>query len=155
MTKSQLKNIIFLILILRLSANQYDEEAETNEPTPDIGCTTNRPALCSNGICYENYSFCLPFRGCVVSPNLLMCPSGTCTSDFSLCSDTTYECELDDHKRCSDGICRVDCQQIETNGCPSNLPFYCPTGKCARSVLECTGRLIRFSLHLKKALHLC
>ena len=75
-----------------------------------------------------------------------MCPNGKCTSDFSLCSDSRYLCELEHFSRCADGVCRLDCSGIATNGCPAEQPFFCPTGKCAKSILECTGELTRLPL---------
>ena len=134
---------LFLILILISPIMSEESSEESAGPIPDIGCTTNRPALCSNGGCFENYSFCQPVRGCVTAPDTLMCPSGACTSDFSLCNESTYDCDLEKYARCADGICRLYCHEILTNGCPASAPFYCPSGKCGKTMLECTGELKR------------
>ena len=141
-------------LLLLTSVMSIDSTPSDNSSV-DIGCTSNRPALCPNGLCYEGYTFCSPFKGCTVAPNLLMCPDGMCTSDFSLCATSRYKCELDNFSRCSDGVCRSQCDGISTNGCPSELPFFCPTGKCAKSMLECTGDLTRLPMFIAQTIPLC
>lgn len=156
MNRSMTFFLTFVLFLMLTSISKAKElEKQNEEPTPDIGCTENRPALCSDGGCYENYSFCKHFRGCISVPETLMCPSGVCTSDFGLCSENSYECELDGYKRCSDGICRKKCHQIFTNGCPSTAPFYCPSSKCGKTMLECTGILIRLSMFSHKTLFMC
>jgi len=150
-----LQTCLFLFLILAKPLFSEEQSEESTTPTPDIGCTANRPALCSNGGCFENYSFCQPVRGCVTAPDTLMCPSGACTSDFSLCSESTYGCDLDKYIRCPDGICRIHCQEILTNGCPASAPFYCPSGKCGKTMLECTGTLNRLQMHSQETLPVC
>lgn len=133
--------IVLAIILLWTGVSNHDSEdtAGMLDFVPDIGCTVNRPALCPNGVCYEDYSFCAAVQGCVVAPDVLMCPSGVCTSDFGQCSDNRYECDLENYERCADGVCRRNCTEIFTNGCPSSAPFYCPSGRCGRTMLECTG----------------
>jgi hypothetical protein len=155
MTKVGYFTLLFLgVFLMGRSAQEAEEEPDNSAPVPDIGCTVNRPALCPNGGCYEDYSFCAPVQGCVMTPEVLMCPSGACTSDFSQCSDSQYQCDLEDYTRCADGICRRDCSEIYTNGCPSEAPFYCPSGRCGRTMLECTGDLTRLPMLPQEALPL-
>lgn len=156
MAKLRYSTLLFLgILVAGGLADDADSDQDAPlSNSPDIGCTINRPALCPNGACYEDYSFCGPVAGCVVSPDLLMCPSGACTSDFSQCADNFYDCDLEGYTRCADGACRQHCGEIYTNGCPASAPFYCPSGRCGRTMLECTGSLTRLPLHPPKALPL-
>ena len=148
--------VVFLILFcigLRYSASEgYSLDLEV---TSDIGCSIQRPALCPDGSCYEDYSFCEPVRGCVSSPSFLMCPSGTCTHDFSLCVESNYSCNLENYNRCADGQCRMNCDEIYTNGCPATAPFFCPSGKCGRTMLECTGILNRLQMSIDQTLFMC
>jgi hypothetical protein len=140
--------ILASILFSRVMPKSTDVKSteDSFENDYDIGCSSDRPSLCPDGNCYEDYSFCQPLRGCTSQEAPIMCPSGVCALDFSLCNQISYECELEGYKRCTDGLCRLNCESIHTNGCPVNTPFYCPSGKCAKNRLECTGMLIRYAM---------
>lgn len=146
------KKILHLLLIISLLSFPLLSEEQTKignfdfQDDYDIGCSSERPALCSDGDCYENYSFCQPLRGCTSQEAPILCPSGVCTLDFGLCDQTSYACELAELNRCPDGICRLNCDFIHTNGCPVDLPFYCPSGLCVKNRLECTRKIIRLAL---------
>ena len=124
-----------------------DEDDFSFEDDYDIGCNSNRPAMCPDGNCYEDYSFCQPLRGCTSQEAPILCPSGLCALDFAACGQPSqYACDLNNYRRCADGICRQDCAGVQTNGCPVEAPFYCPDGHCARNRLECASELTRFEV---------
>lgn len=66
-----------------------------------------------------------------------MCPTGECTDNFLMCPTDNYKCDLNNLQRCSDGKCRVNCEDIQTNGCPINAPYYCPDGRCVTELPGC------------------
>ena len=100
-----------------------------------MGCVKDKPALCPDGICYEDYSHCEMIAGCTEPLKPLKCPSGECVVDFDDCEYKEYKCPLPGMKKCSDSICRYGCDDIHTNGCPSESPFYCPIGKCVKKAV--------------------
>lgn len=93
--------------------------------------------MCGDGQCYPNYSHCKPLTGCTDPMNPVMCPQGSCTSDFDNCIDKVYDCPLDKNVRCGDGVCRESCDGIPTNGCPSERPVYCQNGSCVQFLNQC------------------
>ena len=145
--------LIILALTARtLAAEDGKGDDDIFEDDYDIGCNTNRPALCPDGNCYEDYSFCQPLVGCTSQEAPIMCPSGQCALSFASCNESSYACEVAGYTRCVDGVCRLKCSDIHTNGCPVETPFYCPSGKCVRNRLGCTGSIIRFSMFIDSAL---
>ena len=147
--------LIILALAIRPStAADAKSEEDLYEDDYDIGCNSNRPALCPDGNCYEDYSFCQPLIGCTSQEAPIMCPSGQCALNFASCGETSYSCEVPGYTRCVDGVCRMRCSEINTNGCPVETPFYCPSGKCAKNRLDCTGWIIRLSMHFGEAVSL-
>jgi len=157
--KAQHKALPLLIILAlaasSLTATDNKGDEDIFEDDYDIGCNSNRPALCPDGNCYEDYSFCQPLIGCTSLEAPIMCPSGQCALSFASCNESSYACEVPGYTRCVDGVCRLRCTEIHTNGCPVETPFYCPSGKCVKNRLECTGSIIRFSLFLDEAIPLC
>lgn len=75
--------------------------------------------------------------GCTDTEHPVMCPSGTCVSDFDDCYSKIYECPLEGNERCGDGVCRENCEGIATNGCPAKDPVYCQNGSCVQFLNQC------------------
>jgi hypothetical protein len=40
-------------------------------------------------------------------------------------------------QRCSDGICRVNCDYIKTLGCSMSHPILCAVGNCVKNIADC------------------
>lgn len=130
--------ILALAILMLSNPIKSEEEEDDNESWIDSGCIKDKPALCPNGLCMVSYDECDIIMGCTANDLPLMCPNGNCVSNFEDCEDKSYDCVVPEHTRCSDGACRVKCSGIRTNGCSMDRPFFCPTGKCVKTQIQCT-----------------
>ena len=140
------KRILLTLLVLSLLTPPYrtseeeeeDEDEESPEEWIDTGCVKERPAMCPDGMCHENYDECEILPGCTDAETPIMCPSGMCVSNFDECVMTSYNCVIHGYERCPDGFCRINCSGIRTNGCYMDAPYFCPNGTCTKYLIECT-----------------
>ena len=107
---------ILLVSLIRTEDSQ-DNENEGEDDYIDSGCIKSKPALCPDGKCYADYSYCEILHGCKGLQNPLMCPSGHCVDSFSDCRIKSYKCAITNFQLCPDGKCRRTCKHIRTNGC--------------------------------------
>lgn len=79
-------------------------------------------------ICVENYSECEPFEGCTNSQKPFLCSNGECAENFLDCSEKYTTCSSSKYVKCIDGLCRESCDGIKYSACPASKPIRCPDG---------------------------
>ena len=102
-----------------------------------IGCPLVKPIRCSDGSCAANESECKSTISCPLDLPVL-CADLSCAADAKFCN-VNYPCR-DNYKRCKNGMCvryENECEAL-IDLCPLTFPVKCPTGRCAKTISECS-----------------
>jgi hypothetical protein len=132
------------ILCLDGTCRQTPEDCPVNNE-----CPTNLPFKCASGECQLN-SYSCSLSKCSDPAKPVRCPYSTATTrcvatvndcpnifDSNLISSFTSLCTFG--ARCWDGSCVSESRLCPARRCPSEAPFLCPNGGCAKSTKFCNS----------------
>ena len=106
-------------------------------------CKGTNDALCPDGTCQRNYSYCSGFEGCTSTKRPYLCSDGKCASSFATCTTKFFQCERQEggkgESKCADGRCRKDCTKLRSSACPFDTPLRCSDGRCVTMLTECAS----------------
>ena len=92
--------------------------------------------LCYDGTIAQTGEKCPIVQSCKVGQ--FRCENGACAYNKTLCSiDNEYKCK-EDEKKCPDGLCHKDCNEVAYQGCLVG-EYLCSNGMCVKSEIECAG----------------
>ena len=96
----------------------------------------NSGVLCYDGTFAEEEEKCPVVPSCKVGQ--YRCENGGCAYNKSLCIvDDEYKCN-EGEKKCPDGLCHKNCEEIAYQGCLVG-EYLCSNGMCVKSEVSCVG----------------
>ena len=96
----------------------------------------NSRVLCFDGTLAEEGEKCPVVPSCKVGQ--YRCENGGCAYNKSLCIvDDEYKCN-EGEKKCPDGLCHKNCEEIAYQGCLVG-EYLCSNGMCVKSEVSCVG----------------
>ena len=96
----------------------------------------NNEVLCYDGTFAEKEEKCPVVPSCKVGQ--YRCENGGCAYNKSLCIvDDEYKCN-EGEKKCPDGLCHKNCEEVTYQGCLVG-EYLCSNGMCVKSEVSCVG----------------